>query len=78
MPNKKTFTIDDANRDFLGIAKQAKEDGHVVLFENDQPRIMVIDLDKEPFIAMTEDEKFEFVARRMLKEHRRVFEELAK
>jgi antitoxin Phd len=40
--------------------------------------MQVIDLDKEPQIEMTEDVKLEFVAARILKEHRVAFEELAK
>ena len=39
---------------------------------------IVIDLDTEPQIEMSEDEKFEFVAARILREHRAAFEELAK
>ena len=72
------YTTTDANHDFSRIAKIAEEDGHVVLFENDQPKIMVIDLDKEPQIQMTEDEKFEFVTKRILNEHIEAYKELAK
>ena len=39
---------------------------------------MVIDLDTEPQIEMTEDEKLDFIAARILREHRAAFEELAK
>ena len=35
-------------------------------------------LDTEPQIEMSEDEKFAFVAARILREHRAAFEELAK
>jgi antitoxin Phd len=38
----------------------------------------VIDLDTEPQIEMSEEEKLEFVAGRILREHRAAFEELAK
>ena len=75
---KGQLTTIDARRDFSEIQKIAEEDGHVVLFENDQPKIMVIDLDKEPQIQMTEDEKFEFVTKRILNEHIEAFKELAK
>ena len=78
MTDTRNVTIEDANRDFLKIVKKAEENGHVVLFENDQPKIMVIDLDKEPQIEMTDDEKFEFVTHRILEEHIGAFRELAK
>jgi antitoxin Phd len=38
----------------------------------------VIDLDVEPQIEMTEDEKITFVAERILREHKAAFQELAK
>ena len=40
--------------------------------------LLVIDLDTEPQIEMSEDEKLELVASRILREHRAAFEELAK
>ena len=63
--NPKEYTIDekrkhklttiDARRDFSQIERIVSEDGHVILFENDQPKIMVIDLEKEPQNARNED-----------------------
>ena len=50
----------------------------MVVFKNNRPKLLVIDLDTEPQIDMTEDEKLEFVAGRILREHRAAFEELAK
>ncbi len=35
-------------------------------------------LDEEQWASLTEDEKIDFVAARILKQHRRIFEELAK
>lgn len=78
MNDKKRVTIDDARGDFDGIVTQAEENGHVYIYENNEPRYMVIDLEKEPQIEMSEDEKFEFVVKRLLREHKRVFTELAK
>lgn len=71
-------TVEDATRDFTSIAEQAKQNGHVYLYENGEPRIMVIDLDKEPQIEMSEDEKFEFVTQRVLRNNIEAFRELAK
>ena len=62
----------------FAVAKLAEKRGHVVVFKNNRPKLLVIDLDTEPQIEMTEDEKLEFVAARILQEHRAAFEELAK
>lgn len=71
-------TATEANQNFSRVAKLAEEKGHVVVFKNNRPKLLVIDLDTEPQIDMTEDEKLEFVAERILREHRAAFEELAK
>ncbi len=71
-------TATEANQNFSRVARLAEEKGHVVVFKNNRPKLLVIDLDTEPQIDMTEDEKLEFVAERILREHRAAFEELAK
>ncbi len=74
----KIVTATEANQNFSRVARMAEKKGRVVIFKNNRPKLLVIDLDKEPQIEMTEDEKLEFVAARILKEHRAAFEELAK
>ena len=71
-------TVTEADQNFSRVAKMAEEKGHIVIFKNDRPKLLVIDLDTEPQIEMSEDEKLEFVAARILREHRAAFEELAK
>ena len=71
-------TATEANQNFSRVAKMAEKKGRVVIFKNNRPKLLVIELDTEPQIEMTEDEKLEFVAARILKEHRAAFEELAK
>ena len=71
-------TATEANQNFSRVAKLAEKKGSVVVFKNNRPKLLVIDLDTEPQIEMTEDEKFEFVAARILREHKAAFEELAK
>ena len=71
-------TATEANQNFSRIAKLAETRGQVVVFKNNRPKLLVIDLDTQPQIEMTEDEKFEFVAARILREHKAAFEELAK
>ena len=71
-------TATEANQNFSRVSRMAEQKGHVVLFKNNRPKLLIIDLDKEPQIEMTEDEKFDFVANRILREHHAAFEELAK
>ena len=71
-------TATEANQNFSRVAKIAEKKGRVYVFKNNRPKLLVIDLDTEPQIEMTEDEKLDFVAARILREHRAAFEELAK
>lgn len=71
-------TATEANQNFSRVARMAEQKGRVVVFKNNRPKLLVIDLDAEPQIDMTEDEKLEFVAERILREHKAAFEELAK
>ena len=72
------FTATEANQNFSRVARMAEKKGRVLVFKQNRPKLMVIDLDTEPQIEMTEDERFLFVAQRILREHRAAFEELAK
>ncbi|MCQ2445859.1 MAG: type II toxin-antitoxin system Phd/YefM family antitoxin [Clostridia bacterium] len=71
-------SVTEANQNFSKVTHMAESRGHLVIFKNNKPKYMLIDLDKEPQIEMTEDEKLQFVADRLLREHRAAFEELAK
>ena len=71
-------TATEANQNFSRVAKLAEQKGRIVVFKNNRPKLLVIDLDTEPQIEMTEEEKLDFVAARILREHRAAFEELAK
>ena len=71
-------TATEANQNFSKVVKLAEKRGRVVVFKNNRPKLLVINHDTEPQIEMTEDEKLDFVAARILREHRAAFEELAK
>ena len=71
-------TATEANQNFSKVARIAEKKGRVVVFKNNRPKLLVIDLDTEPQIEMTEDEKLDFIAARILREHKAAFEELAK
>ena len=71
-------TATEANQNFSKVTRIAEKKGRAVVFKNDRPKYLVIDLDVEPQIEMTEDEKINFVAERILREHKAAFQELAK
>ena len=70
------FTIDHQN--FSKVTRIAEEYGQAVIFKNNRPRYMLIDLENSPVLDMTDDEKIDVVAARILKRFKPAFEELAK
>lgn len=72
------ISISEANQNFSRVARTVDRLGSVVIFKNNKPKYKVIDIDEDCEIEMTDDEKIDFVAARILKEYRKAFEELAK
>ena len=71
-------SVTEANQNFSNVTRIAEKKGQAVIFKNNRPKYMLIDLDTSPVVDMTEDEKIDFVAARVLKRYRAAFEELAK
>ena len=74
----KIVSISEANQNFSRVARMTDKHGELYIFKNNKPKYKLIDLENGPEIEMTEDEKIEFVAARILKLYRPAFEELAK
>jgi antitoxin Phd len=75
---KKIVSISEANQNFSKVARLAEREGEVYIFKNNKPKYKLIDLDTSCEIEMTNDEKIDFVAKRILSEHKDAFEELSK
>lgn len=71
-------SVTEANQNFSRVTRIAEKKGQAVIFKNNRPKYMLIDLENSPMIEMTEDEKIDFVAARILKKYRAAFLELAK
>lgn len=71
-------SISEANQNFSKVARMVDHTGSVVIFKNNKPKYKLIDLEQEPEIEMTNDEKIDFIAARVLKKYHKAFEELAK
>ena len=70
--------ISEANQNFSKVARMVDKVGEVYIFKNNKPKYKLVDIEKDTTIEMTENEKIDFVAARILKKYRRAFEELAK
>lgn len=75
---KTTVSLTEATQDFPRVARTAEENGQAVIFKDNRPKYLVIDLDNSPIIDLTDDEKIDIVAARVLKRFKPAFLELAK
>lgn len=74
----KIVSMSEANLNFSKVAQKVDQSGEVYIFKNNKPKYKLIDIVNNNSIEMTDDEKIDFVANRILKKYRKAFEELAK
>ena len=71
-------SITEANQNFSRATRLADAKGEVVLFKNNRPKYLLLDMDGSSYFDMTDDEKIDVIAARILKKYKPAFEELAK
>lgn len=71
-------SVTEANQNFSRVTRIAEKSGQAIIFKNNRPKFMLIDLENSPILDMTDDEKIDVVAARILKRFKPAFEELAK
>ena len=71
-------SVTEANQNFSRVTRIAEKNGQAIIFKNNRPKYMVIDLENSPMLELTDDEKIDIVAARVLKRFKPAFEELAK
>ena len=76
---KMIVSISEANKSFSRIAHIADSYGRVVILKDNKPKYLLIDLEQEALIYdLTDEEKLEIASKRILKQYKPAFEELAK
>lgn len=71
-------SMTEANQNFSRVTRIADANGQAVVFKNNRPKYLLIDMDHSPLLDMTDDEKIDVVAARIMKKFKPAFEELAK
>jgi antitoxin Phd len=75
---RKMVSLTAANQNFSAVARQTEREGRTVIFKHNRPKFLLVDLDGGDYLELTEDERIEVVARRVMKRHKAAFLELAK
>ena len=73
------FSMTQANQNFSSVARSVDKNGEAVVFKNNKPKYLVIDIENNDFILdLSDDEKIDIIAQRVLKRYLPAFKELAK
>ena len=75
---KTIVSVTEANQNFSRVMQIADQNGQAVIFKDNRPKYLLLDLERNPQIEMTDDEKIDFVAARILRQYKPAFQELAK
>ena len=70
-------SMTEANQNFSRVTRIADANGQAVVFKNNRPKYLLIDMERSPLLDMTDDEKIDEVAARIMKKFKSAFEELA-
>ena len=71
-------SVTEANQNFSRVTRIAEKNGQAVIFKNNRPKFLLIDMESSPVLELTDDEKIDIAAARILNRFRPAFEELAK
>ncbi len=74
----KIVTMTAANQNFSAVARQTDRDGKSVIFKNNRPKYVLVDLEGGEYLDLTDDERIDVVAKRVMQRHKAAFLELAK
>ena len=69
-------TITEANKNFLGVAMLAEKNGKVTILKDGKPKFLLADIDS--YFELTDDEKIDVAAKRIMSRFKPAFEELGK
>ena len=68
----------EANQNFSKATRIADTYGDALIFKNNRPKYKITNLEMEPDLELTDDEKIDIVSRRILERYKPAFLELAK
>ena len=71
-------TMTEANQNFSKVAKVAENNGQAVIFKNNKPKFLLIDMESNSYFDISDDEKIDVAAKRIMNRFKPAFEELAK
>ena len=72
------FSMTQANQNFSSVARAADRNGEAVVFKNNKPKYLIVNLENSDLLLdLTDDEKIDVVAGRIMNKYLGAFKELA-
>lgn len=73
------FSMTQANQNFSSVARTVDSNGEAVVFKNNKPKYLIIDMENSDYLLdLSEDERIDIAAKRILERYLPAFKELAK
>ncbi len=72
------ISMTEANQNFSQVVKIADRNGRAVIFKNNKPKYLIVNIEDNPIFELSDDEKIDVAAKRVLERYRPAFEVLAK
>ena len=71
-------SITEANQNFSKVAQIVDKNGRAVVFKKNKPKYVIVNIESSPIFELSDVEKIDIAAKRVLNKYRPAFEELAK
>ena len=78
MTKQDIVSASEVVKNFPKLRVKVKERSKMIIFKNNKPKYLLVDIEATPYFDMTDDEKIDVIAARILKKFKPAFEELAK
>ncbi len=72
------ISMTEANQNFSKVVKIADKNGSAVVFKNNKPKYMIVNIEENPIFELSDDEKIDVASKRILEKYLDAFKELAK
>ena len=76
--SNRIVSVTEANQNFSGVSRLVDKTGEVIIFKNNKPKYRLGNVHSDAGFELTDDEKIDIVAARILKRYKQAFMELAK
>ena len=72
------ISMTDANQNFSKVARLVDQNGSAVIMKNNRPRYLIVKFEETDSVQMASDTDVSVVSKRLIKQNRKAYEELAK